>query len=197
MNLFNKLKWVLIVGVVFTLVLATNLIDRRSFRNINDSIISIYEDRLVVKNVILDMATAINKKEVAFLTLDTAFLVTNNESLTQALEEDLQAFEETMLLRREEESLDLLRKNMALMLNAEEELMKSQFADLENYKQVIRQVNENLDVLAHIQMQEGKRDVIRSKQNLDTVELFTRLEVYFLIFLAVVALLIIIYKPKT
>jgi len=196
MKLFNKFKWLLIVGVVFTLVFATNLIDRRSFRNINESIVSIYEDRLVVKSVILDMATAISQKEVAFLTQDTAFLATNNEELTNALEKDLRAFEETMLLEKEEEALGRLRKNMELMLQEEEELIRTEFADQENYKRVIRQVNENLDILAHIQMEEGRRDVIKSKKDMDTIELFTQLEIYFLIFLAVIALLIILYKPK-
>ena len=47
MRWFDKLKWLLIIGVVFALVLATNLIDRRNFRNINDSVVSIYQDRLV------------------------------------------------------------------------------------------------------------------------------------------------------
>lgn len=143
------------------------------------------------------MATAINQKEVAFLTRDTAFLATNNETLTKALEEDLRGLEETVLLENEEESLNLLKKNMELMIQAEHELIKSRFDDLKKYKQVIRQVNENLDVLAHIQMQEGKRDVIKSKKDLDTIELFTRIEIYFLIGLAVIALLIILYKPKS
>ena len=134
MNLLTRFKWVLIVAVVFTLVLATNLIDKRVFRNINESIVSVYEDRLVVKNIILDMATAINQKEVAFLTRDTAFIATDNEAFTNALKEDIQALEETILLDKEVELLNLLKKNMAVMLHEEEKLMKIGLAKLSEAK---------------------------------------------------------------
>lgn len=197
MQLLTKFKWLLIVAIVFALVLATNLIDKRIFRNINESSISIYEDRLVVKNVILDMVTAINQKEVAFLTRDTAFIATNNEALTNALKNDLQLLENRVLLDKEEELLSRLSEHLEVMLNSEETLMKNTFTDLGDYKQVIIQVNENLDKLAHIQMEEGRQGVLKSKRDMDTIELFTRIEIYFLIGLAVIALLIILYKPKS
>lgn len=195
MKLINKLKWIFIVVVVFVLILATNLIDRRSFNNINDSIVSIYEDRLVVKNIILDMSTAINKKEVAFLTLDTIFIASRNSELNEALRSDLLQFEQTRLTNEEEESLNLLKTNIEQMLQSEDELIKSKFTRLDHYKQVIKKVNDNLDVLAHIQMQEGKRHFESSQKDLMTVELFTQMEIYFLIALALIALVIIIYKP--
>lgn len=197
MNVFNKLKWVMIVAVVFALVLATNLIDRRSFRNINDSIVSIYEDRLLVKNVILDISTTINKKEVAFLTQDTAYLAANNAALSDTLNSDLLKIKDTNLIEREEEYLNTLKEKIAVMLQSENELIQNQFSTLDEYKTVIREVNETLDVLAHIQMKEGKRVFIRSQKDMDSVELFTQLEIYFLIGLAIIALIIILYKPRT
>lgn len=178
----------------FSLVLATNLIDRRNFRNINDSIASIYEDRLVVKNTILDMATAINKKEVSFLTQDTASINANNERLNDALKADLLKFDPTSVTDREAESLELLKKNLALMFESESELLQNQFSSLEDYKKIIEKVNVNMDVLAHIQMKEGKREFISSQRNLATVELFTQLEIYFLILFAAIALIIIFRK---
>lgn len=39
----------------FFLVLATNLVDRSNFNRIKNSVISIYEDRLVAKGIIFDM----------------------------------------------------------------------------------------------------------------------------------------------
>lgn len=196
MRLLDKLKWLLIVGVVFSLVLATNLIDRRNFRNINDSVVSIYEHRLVVKNTILDMATAINQKEVSFLTKDTASIKAKNEKLNDALKGDLLKFDPTSVTDREAEILEQLEKNLTLMFESESQLLQNQFATLDDYKGIIAKVNSNMDVLAHIQMEEGKRQFINSKRNLASVELFTELEIYFLILFAAIALIIIFRKTK-
>ena len=196
MRWFDKLKWLVIVGVVFSLVLATNLIDRRNFRNINHSVVSIYEDRLVVKNTILDMATAINQKEVSFLTKDTVSIKAKNEKLNDALKSDLLKFDPNSVTAREAESLELLKKNLTLMFESESELLQNQFASLDDYKRIIAKVNSNMDVLAHIQMEEGKRQLINSKRNLASVELFTQLEIYFLIFFAAIALIIIFRKTR-
>ncbi len=196
MRLFDKLKWVLIIVVVFVIVFSTNMIDRNIFKSINESIVGIYEDRLVVKNIILDMSTTINKKEVAFLTEDTAFLKTDNDKLTEALKNDLLKFQQTKLTEKEEQTLGLFRQNLQSMLKEEDILLKSNFTNIGDYKKVIEEVNRNLDVLAHIQMQEGKRHLIRSQRSMVTMELFTRLEIYFMIILAVIALIIIFYKPR-
>ena len=197
MSVFNKIKWVFVVMVVFTLILATNLIDKRNFRSISESIVSIYEDRLVVKNLILDMATAINKKEVAFLTQDTAFLATQNTVLTEALNADIQQFEQTSYTDKEAASLALLKKDIEVMLKAEEELIATNFEDYDRYNVCIKDLNDHLDALAHIQMQEGKKQFITSQRKMVTVELFTKIETYLLIFLGVIALIIIFYKPKS
>lgn len=196
MRWFDKLKWLVIVGVVFSLVLATNLIDRRNFRNINDSVVSIYEDRLVVKNTILDMATVINQKEVSFLTKDTASIKAKNEKLNEALKSDLLKFNPSSVTAKEAESLEQLKKNLTLMFESESELLQNQFTSLDNYKAIIVKVNSNMDVLAHIQLEEGKRELINSKRNLASVELFTKIEIYFLILFAVIALIIIFRKTQ-
>ena len=196
MNVFNKIKWVFIIAVVFSLILATNLIDKRNFRSISESIVSIYEDRLAVKNIILDLATCINKKEVAFLTQDTLFLTAQNASLSATLSEDIKQFEQTNVTEREIEALNLLKEDIELMVKEEQELVRTNFANYANYKKIIKDLNEHLDVLAHIQMREGKKHMISSQRKLSTVELFTQIETYLLFFLATVALIIIFYKPR-
>ena len=196
MKWFDKLKWLLIIGVVFTLVLATNLIDRRNFRNINNSVVSLYEDRLVVKNTILDMATAINQKEVAFLTKDTVSIKANNHRLTDALKNDLGKFNPSSVTASEVESLDQLKNNLDAMFKAEAALLENEFSSLDDYKKIIERVNEDMDVLAHIQMKEGKKQLITSQRNMAAVELFTQLEIIFLVLFAAIALIIIFRKTR-
>jgi hypothetical protein len=59
----------------FFLVLATNLVDRSNFNRIKNSVISIYEDRLVAKGIIFDMNALVNQKQVALLKGDTIFFL--------------------------------------------------------------------------------------------------------------------------
>jgi len=54
MTFFNKIKWTLGILMVFVLIVTTNLIDRNNFVRVKDSVVSIYEDRLVAKNLILE-----------------------------------------------------------------------------------------------------------------------------------------------
>jgi hypothetical protein len=48
MTVFNRLKWILGILMVFVVILATNLLDRNNFLRVRDSVVAIYEDRLVV-----------------------------------------------------------------------------------------------------------------------------------------------------
>ncbi|MGB5942285.1 MAG: hypothetical protein WBG71_05340 [Leeuwenhoekiella sp.] len=54
----------------------------------------------------------------------------------------------------------------------------------------------NLDDLAKIQLDEGSRQMSISKRAVDTVELFTQIEIYLLVFLAIVVQIIVMYNPK-
>jgi len=57
-------------------------------------------------------------------------------------------------------------------------------------------VKENLYDLAKIQLSEGRRQMHISQKSVDTIELFTHIEIYMLIILAIIVQVIVIYKPK-
>ena len=150
----------------------------------------------MVKNTILDMATAINQKEVAFLTKDTVSIKANNHRLTDALKNDLGNFNPSSVTASEVESLDQLKNNLDAMFKAEAALLENEFSSLDDYKKIIERVNENMDVLAHIQMKEGKKQLITSQRNMAAVELFTQVEIIFLVLFAAIALIIIFRKTR-
>jgi len=52
MAFYNKAKWILGILMVFVLIIATNLIDKNNFLKVRDSVVTIYEDRLVAKDLI-------------------------------------------------------------------------------------------------------------------------------------------------
>lgn len=75
MTFFNKIKWVLSILMVFVLIVTTNLIDRNNFIRVKDSVVTIYEDRLIAKDLIFEMSKAVQEKEVAVAASDTTFLI--------------------------------------------------------------------------------------------------------------------------
>jgi hypothetical protein len=63
------------------------------------------------------------------------------------------------------------------------------------FKQIAK-IKKNLDDLSKIQLLEGSKQMSISKKAIDSVELFTQIEIYLLIFLAIVIQIIVMYNPK-
>ncbi|MCH2231135.1 MAG: hypothetical protein MK105_12400 [Crocinitomicaceae bacterium] len=60
----------------------------------------------------------------------------------------------------------------------------------------IKQLNYTLKDMAEDQMEGGRKEVMRSQRAMETVNLFTSMEVYALIILALIVQVLILYKPK-
>lgn len=58
----HRLKWVAAFLLVFVLIIGTNLLDRRHFQQMEATVESIYEDRLVAKELIFKMDRIIHEK---------------------------------------------------------------------------------------------------------------------------------------
>jgi hypothetical protein len=89
-----------------------------------------------------------------------------------------------------------LKNNLEALKNSENTFIQSKFIQKEMLVKHIANVEENLHELSKIQLNEGQRQMLISKRVLDTVELFTQIEIYFLIVLAIIVQIIVIYKPK-
>mgnify|MGYP006207280059 CR=1 FL=1 len=68
MNFYDKIKWVLGILMVFVLIITTNLLDRNNFVRVKDSVVSIYEDRLIANDLIFEISNSIKQKEIAIVT---------------------------------------------------------------------------------------------------------------------------------
>jgi hypothetical protein len=64
MTLYHKVKWVLGIFMIFILIIATNLIDKSNFTRVKDSVVAIYEDRLIANDLIFEISNSIGQKEV-------------------------------------------------------------------------------------------------------------------------------------
>ncbi len=196
MAFYDKVKWVLGILMVFVLIVATNLIDRNNFLRVKDSVVTIYEDRLVVNDLIFEMSKAIQEKELASIKSDSVFFLTENKKINKDLQNNILKYEETKLTAKEVKVFNNLKQNLKNVNDLELLLIKNKFDNNKGLEKAIIRVKENLYQLSKIQLNEGGRQMSISKKAIDTVELFTQLEIYILIFLAIVIQIIVIYKPK-
>ena len=196
MNFFNKVKWILGILIVFVLIITTNLIDRNNFVRVRDSVVTIYEDRLIVKGIIYDISKTIQEKEVAVAKSDTSFFEAENPKINKELEVLISNYEKTKLTDEENRNFNDLKAHLKDLKTSEQQFIDSDLSDKSAINNDINEIKANLDDLSRIQLDEGNKQMAISKRAIDTVELFTQMEIYFLIFLALLIQIIIIYQPK-
>jgi hypothetical protein len=196
MTIYNKLKWILGILMIFVLIIATNLIDKHNFERVRDSVVTIYEDRLIANDLIFEMLKSIQKKELALSVSDSTFFKNNNSKVNDNLQDLVSKFEQTKLTNKEAVVFKNLKSNVGLLIDSEKQFLNS---DDNNRSQIINHIDSlktNLTDLSKIQLNEGSRQMSISKRALDTVELFTQIEIYILVFLAILIQIIVMYKPK-
>ena len=196
MTLFNKLKWILGILMVFVLIITTNLIDKNNFVRVRDSVVTIYEDRLIASDLIFDMLKLVQEKELAVVASDSSFLVSQNSKVNADLQSLVNRFEQTKLTTEESKVFKELKNNMESLMDSESQLKDSNTSNHSKILNDISVLKHNLTDLSKIQLNEGSKQMSISKQAVDTVELFTHIEIYLLVFLAIVIQIIVMYNPK-
>lgn len=196
MAFYDKLKWILGILMVFALIIATNLIDKNNFVRVRDSVVTIYEDRLIAKELIFEMLKSVQQKEIAVRLSDSTFFNQRSLKVNNNLKSLISSFEQTKLTTEENKVFDDLKKNFQLLFDSEDQYLNSDYKDNSQVVSHIESIKENLDGLSKIQLIEGSRQMSISKRALDTIKLFTQIEIYLLVFLAIVIQIIVMYKPK-
>ena len=196
MTIYKKVKWVLGILMVFVLILTTNLVDRNNFSRVNDSVISIYEDRLLAFDIIFEIFKQLKKKELAIKVSDTTLFLDKNEAINKTIDNFIIRFRTTKTTFEEDIVFNNLKNNIETVKRFENDYIKSNFDDKTNLEDTLEKIDKILDDLSNIQIMEGRRQMSVSKKALSTVEFFTQIEIYLLIFLAIVIQIIVMYKQK-
>lgn len=197
MTFYGKIKWVLGILMVFVLIVTTNLIDRNNFVRVKDSVVTIYEDRLIANDLIFEMSQSVQEKEVALASSDSTFFAQKNAKVNHGIQGFIARFEETKLTDEESKVFANLKQNLETLRASESVYVASGFTTKDGLEQEISKVKANLYELSKIQLHEGSRQMNISKRAIDTVELFTQIEIYLLVFMAIVIQIIVMYKPKS
>jgi hypothetical protein len=193
MNIFTKIRWVASILLVFFIVLITNIIDRDNFNRLTNSVKTMFEDRIVASDLLFDITRIIKEKQIAILTTDTNFFKNQNNKLNQEIDQLLDRYEITKLTEKEKRHLNLLQEELKTLKQKEKSDVNLSNGELIKSIEII---DEQLYKLSKIQLQEGKEQVLISNKAKDTINLYTQGEIIFLIIMAVLVQIIILYKPK-
>jgi len=196
MAFYNKVKWILGILMVFVLIVTTNLIDRNNFIRVRDSVVTIYEDRLIANDLIFEISKLVQEKEMAVILSDSIFLKEQNPDINKTIQGFISRFEQTKLTSEESQVFDDLKKDFQKLMDSEKDFINSGFENKSEILEDISNITEDMSRLSKIQLSEGSRQMSISKKAIDTVELFTQIEIYLLVFLAIVVQIIIMYNPK-
>ena len=188
MTLFDKIKWVLGIVLVFLLVLTTNLVDRQNFRVMKDSLQAIHDDRLVAQDLLFSISREIWERETAYA----------GPSPTSpdysGIDQSISRFASTTLTPQEGELFSRLKAGLEELKRREAAFSRGE-ADSAEVKQSLGRVKEDLQRLSAIQMREGRRQMYSGKEAIDSAEFFTQLEIGALIILAICVQVVILYSP--
>lgn len=176
-----------VLAAAFLLVLASNRLNQRNFTTVEDSVDSVYRDRLVVQEYIYTLNNLFHKKEL-FLTQNDS----DKEGMPQfpVVEDILADFSKTVLTTEESMYLTELKDNYTKLKKLE--LKKD---TKEEMVSVLNKISDNLDELSKVQLMEGEQLTQRSKRSLGMNQLLSRLEIVFLIIIGLL-FLIIVFKPE-
>jgi hypothetical protein len=196
MEIISKIKWVSGVLLVFVIVLMTNLIDKNNFSKLRYSIATIYEDRIVANDLIFEMSLLIHEKEIAVAMSDSSFFHEKNDKVNQDIQALIERYEQTKLTREEKEIFSDLKNNLTTLEGLEKEFINSGSENKVGLFNGINDIVYNLYDLTKVQLKEGRRQMALSNETMETIDLFTQIEIIFLVLMAILVQIIILYKPR-
>ncbi len=194
----EKVKYVIALSLVFVLVIGTNIMDNSSFRVVKESIQNIYEDRLVAYDLTFKMYQEFTNKKLLLINKDTISFKSNRNTSEENIQNLIERYETTKLTRREDKYFKTLKSQIQDLLAYEKQLVQ-EFNDekIRAYDNQLDNINETLNVLAEIQIDEGKRQLVYSNRAIESSHTLSKLEIGIIIFVGLVIQFIIIYEPKS
>jgi len=192
----NRIKIGFAFAIVFLLVLATNRFDKKRFETVENSLTSVYEDRLVVKGYIYTLNNIFHNQEKMLINQAEPYKINSYHNTVNSL---LSSFEATRLTTEEKSTLRNLRDNFNKLADLELKHVSTESDSLgvsesDQIKTQISRIQRNLDQLANIQQTEGENMTRFAKNSLNTSSLMSNIEIMLIILVGIIVQFIIFYR---
>lgn len=180
-----------VLATAFLLVLASNLLDRKYFSTIQETVKSIYDDRIVVQDYIYQLQDMAHEKEIAFIKGEN---LEENKDIKILLND----FSKTKLTRDEARLLKQLDQQFAGLEPMELAISTQDVSQATRDKALdqLTQIQQTLDGLEKIQLEQGGVLTQLSEKNLQVNKMLSNLEIAFLAIIGVSILILVFYPVK-
>ena len=179
-----------VMAVAFLLVLGSNLLDRRHFSTVQNTIESMYGDRVVVQDYIYQLRIYLHDRELEVSGDDST--VKDNESYGQ-ITTILDDFAATELTREEATFLKRLRRQFSSLRSYDLSTVEREDAKSKMLGH-IQSTKTTLDALEEIQIEESGHLTEISEKSLSVNVMLSQLEIAFLIIIGV-SILVLAFQP--
>ena len=199
-SLKNKLSVSIILTIIILLILLVNIQNRQRFEQLDHSMSSIYEDRLMVQNYLFKLYDNLNKEE-KLRNSPSNQIVKDLAELKEERQQIISKYEETYLTEKERKEFSTFLKHLNKKDNLEQQIRESKDASAQINLQEAFEINAaktltSLRNLSNIQTQEGKALQISSHKIVLGSLSISQLELAILIVLALV-IQVLIFTSKT
>ncbi|ANW95698.1 chemotaxis protein [Wenyingzhuangia fucanilytica] len=191
---YNKIKKVASILLVFFIVLSTNLVDKENFNRLRKSVTTIYEDRVVASDLLFEIALLVHEKEIAMITSDSLYFQKRSHKIDMEIDGYITRYEQTKLTDKELALFNDLKKQLDHLNKIEK--VYNQSTHQKETLQLIESITLNLQNLSKVQLDEGKHQMFISNKVMKTIDIFTHIEIIFLVVMAILVQIIIFYNPK-
>lgn len=196
-----KIKTILGLFLVIALVLITTLLDNSSFKIVKRSLTNIYEDRLVAYDLTYKMHEQVTNRKIALLKGKTDVYSSVDDEFYSSIEKTLNQYEGTNLTVKEKDYLGKLSDRFDDLKQLETEYVAAEESVDQNLisLRIIERTNkivETLNVLAKIQVDEGKRQMIFSSRAVESGTFMVRFKIICIIIVGLAIQFMLMYEPK-
>lgn len=190
----QRLQAGLILAMAFLLVLGSNRLDKRHFETVQNTVNSVYQDRVVVQDFIYQLNKIFHAKE---LELARTGQFTLDDSRNGKIRQLLDNFATTELTSKESNLLNDLDLAFETLVKVEEPNGDESKDKVVRVGQQLDEIQKKLDGLAQIQLNESGQLTQLSNKSLGMNTLMSNLEIAFLIFIGLLMLALIFYPSKS
>ncbi|MDP2526856.1 hypothetical protein [Maribacter dokdonensis] len=203
--MFSKLKTqqrmhaIFILGITFLLVLGSNRLYQRHFTTLQTTVNTVYEDRVKVQDFIYQLNNIFHEKELRLTAHD--FILNQKEN--KKVENLLNEVALTELTTTEYNTLNTLTDKFKKLRILEDKELQSnndiQSSIRSTSLKTLSEIDDNLNILAKIQLEESKQLTQLSNKTLDNNILMSKLAFALLVLIGITLLALIFYpfKPQT
>jgi hypothetical protein len=184
----DKMKVVAVLILIIILMLVNNMANRKTFSRLNESIASIYQDRLMPATYIFQLTDHLYQKRLLndgdAANRSTASALQQHDA---AIKKIISTYETTYLTKGEKEQWAAFKSGLQQYDASSDAAVKDRVAMNESFNKVLHSLN----ALSEIQASEGNALLKTSSINIHGTVITSQLEIAMLIILGIIALVLI------